>query len=412
MSKTIYIPAFSGGALNVLLRNNAKHLISKKSFRFYNPSKENMFSYPYMLISAHYGMKSKKTIEDEYGINFKKTLLLGDSGGFQVATGVLNLTPELRKQILEWLENNTNYAINLDIPPHVSTITKSLGIFDERLKDSVDNFEYFAKHQTGKTKFLNVLHGREIKLIQRWYEQVKRFNEDFTGGWSIGSCAQTTYNILLSLSVLFQNGEFKRLNKKENQLIHILGLSKPKDMIFLMYFTKKLNEMGLDNLSITHDSSTPQTAGVRSNYIYSYTPESFKWMQFSNQIKHETGVNYNAKLPCSCPVCKNLTLKDLYTPSVHREDSLGPMYYGILVMHNLFQIIDFKSKMQKIIDNDSKIIRDSILSIKSQNVLKIIDKMVANGGKNAISVVLKNKKILHANDDFVEQTNNKLGGLF
>lgn len=407
MSKSIYIPAFSAGALNVLFEKNTKHAITGKSFRFYNSSKENIFNYPYLLLSAHYGMKKKTPVEKNYGMDLKKTLLLGDSGGFQIATGVLDLTDQLKEKIFNWLENNTNYAINLDLPPHVSSNTKNAGIFNERLEKSVKNFEYFAKHQTGKTKFLNVLHGRELKLIQRWYDKVKCFNEDFTGGWAIGSCSLSTYNILLSLAFLLQNNELKRLDAKNNKsLVHILGLSKPKDMTFLMYFAKKLNEMHLNNLTISYDSSTPQTSGVRSHYVYGWTPKKFKWMKFSNQIKHEKNVNYDAKLPCSCPVCKTLTLKDLYTPSEHIEGCLGPLYYGYIVMHNFYQFLDFKHHMEKIINSNSKNIIDSILDIWMQSVLKIIDKMFKNGGKNAISIIHQNKKILMKNDDFVENPSN------
>lgn len=409
MSKTIYIPAFSCGALNVLLKKRTRHPKTNKLFNFYTPHKENMFNYPYLLLSAHYNLKAD--VKKDYYCNLKDTLILGDSGGYQIASGVLEFTNDLRKQIFEWLENNTTYAVNLDLPPYISNKKLAVGNFDKNLEQSVENFKYFAKHQTGKTKFLNVLQGRDIKSIQKWYDRIKQYSEDFTGGWSIGSASATTYNILLSLSFLFQNGEFDRLNKKDKQLIHILGLSKPKDMVVLSYLVKKLDENGFDNLNITYDSSTPQTAGVRSNYIYASTPSAFKWMQFSNQIKHEKNINYDAKLPCTCPVCKTLTLKDLYDPSIHVKDSLGPMYYGYLVMHNLFMLIDFKYKMDKIIDTDSKIIMDSIFDTKIQNVFKIVDKIVKNKNR-AINIVLQNKKILLAGDDFVEQNINKINNLF
>ena len=199
MSNTIFIPAVSNGALGIVMKKRMRHQKANKLYNFYAPSKDNLFNYPYLLRSAHYGLSDKKTVEELYQLDFKKTLLLGDSGGFQIATGVLELTKELRIEIFNWLETNTNYAINLDLPPHVSCNTKSAGIFDERMEKSIDNFKYFAKHQTGKTKFLNVLHGREIKLIQKWYDNVKCFNEDFTGGWAIGSVSLSTIPLILLL---------------------------------------------------------------------------------------------------------------------------------------------------------------------------------------------------------------------
>lgn len=413
MSKTIYIPAFSTGALNHIFIKNLKHNKTDKSFRFYTKNKNNIINYPYILFSAHYNLQYN--VEKSYGVDLKKSLVLGDSGGFQIATGKMEYTDELREKIFLWLENNTTYAIQLDLPPHVSCNNVYTGLFDERMKKSIENFKYFADNKMGKTKFLNVLHGREISLIQKWYDNIKCFNNDFDGGWAVGSAALSTYNILLSLAFLLQNNEFDRLDKryretKIKQLVHILGLSKSKDIIFLTYFAKKLNEINLNNIIITYDSSTPQTSGVRGGYMYSWTNEGFKWMKFSNQIKFEKNINYDAKLPCSCPICRTLTLKDLYAPSKKIQDALGPLYYGYICMHNFIKILEFKRFIQKSFDSNSQLIYDSFLNSSMLTILKIIDKMFEQKDK-AINVILQNKKVLKSHDDFIRK-NNSINNLF
>jgi len=108
--------------------------------------------YPYFLISAghnykDYNLRQKLNLQHD-------TLVIGDSGGYQISTNQLKWDNNLTKQIFNWLEHNCDIAINLDIP------LKDTSDFNINLNKSLINFEYFNNNQTGKIKYLNVLHVR------------------------------------------------------------------------------------------------------------------------------------------------------------------------------------------------------------------------------------------------------------
>ena len=88
---------------------------------------------------------------DQLGLD-DGVLVFGDSGGFQIATGALKWDKTIRERIFHWLEANSDVAANLDIPPRAKYENR----FAESMEISFDNFKWFEKHQSGKTKFLNV----------------------------------------------------------------------------------------------------------------------------------------------------------------------------------------------------------------------------------------------------------------
>lgn len=286
-NKAFYIPAFSSGALNQLLQKDTHHPISNKSFRFYQKEDEPLFHYPFILLSAHYGLRDDLT--QKYGANRNECVVFGDSGGFQIASGVLEFTEDLKKKIFEWLDAQTTYAINLDLPPYVSTQKKadSLNSFERKMEISEDNFKYFAervKQREKGTHFLNVQHGRSIQDLERWYKMAEPFADSFDGGWAIGSASFSFFTILQSILWMFKHDEFARLTERKKntgirQFVHVLGFSKVRYMFPVLYIQEKLNELGYD-VHLTFDSSSPQTMAVRGNYIYTWTKKGFQSTRF------------------------------------------------------------------------------------------------------------------------------------
>ena len=172
----IYFPSFSSAGIAPEL---------KQDFRFSNGTPCRFYSkdmgdirYPYFLISAGANFRNKDARKD-FGLS-DDVLVVGDSGGFQIKTGNLTWKPELKETILRWLEDNCDIAMNLDIPPGGKVFTD----YDECLKMSVDNFEYFAKHrQEGSADFINILQSGFDHRTLDWYNAVKDFQFE---GWSIG----------------------------------------------------------------------------------------------------------------------------------------------------------------------------------------------------------------------------------
>jgi hypothetical protein len=356
-SNFIYLPALSVGAwIHSVLKND--------DIKFFNKELTKYFHYPHVLSSAGHLYKKYPNYAERIKFNLKGGgLHMGDSGGYQIATKQLEYSDQLREDIFHWLENNTNLAVNLDIPPFVSNIsTPSESFFQDALDISYKNFKYFNEKQTGKTRFLTVMQGRCVDHWDRWYGKVKDF--DF-GGWCIGSVA---YNNSLTLQALFymlMHGEF---DKKKNQFFHILGTSKPEAFIYLIYFAHLLKKNTGCKSFITSDSSSPNKNAAFGGYYLTHDFLSFKFVNMTNRYKLEEGkpnlVNPEGKLPCNCKVCKALTLKDIFI--------WNSMSYTYLTLHNTLIFLEYINLIKRIMECDNTEMIESYFPAKIANNLKLI----------------------------------------
>ena len=134
----IYIPSFSVGVYGGDAKKNLM-IGDKLSVRFYSKDYSAKYRHPYFLVTAGHFYKNMNYFE-QMGFD-SDSLILGDSGGFQIATGALEYSDDLRYQIFNWLEHNSNVAMNLDIPPRI----KYEGQFDYCLQESKKNFKYLTR---------------------------------------------------------------------------------------------------------------------------------------------------------------------------------------------------------------------------------------------------------------------------
>jgi hypothetical protein len=364
-NRTIYFPAMGSGTQLISIKKDVKHIKNGMDFRNY--SDNALIYHPYMLFSAGHLLKKINFIK-EVGIDLNKNIVLGDSGGYQVATGVLKYTDAVRETIFNWLENNTSYAMNLDIPPwnlndHDYNGYKKLAL------DSSKNFEYFHKNDSKKTKFMNVLQGRNLKTLNIWYDAVKDF--DFEGGWGIGGTSINIFYVLQSLFFLYGKGEFKKYNNKK-ALIHVLGFSKASMMHYLMYFQAKLNNLGY-NITITYDSSTPFIQASFGNYFISARKEGIDLCKISHTIpKNDEYINFNTELPCKCNICKDMTWGDLWS-FLNDKKSFKTEFYYYVASHNFSVFLTYQRNIENLINIDNKTILNSYFSEREKRIFKIID---------------------------------------
>ena len=83
--------------------------------RFYSDDYPEKFRHKYFLVTAGHYYK-KMDIRQQMGLG-DDVLVFGDSGGYQIATGALKYSDDLREKIFHWLEANSDVAANLDIAP-------------------------------------------------------------------------------------------------------------------------------------------------------------------------------------------------------------------------------------------------------------------------------------------------------
>jgi queuine/archaeosine tRNA-ribosyltransferase len=353
----IYFPAFSVGPIIQSLKTG--QIQGNKNFRFYSKG-ESFFDYDKILISAAHNYKDIQTAE-KMCLNKEKNIIFGDSGGFQVATGQLKLCDDVRDKIFNWLENNTTVAAILDNPPFVSS-TNVVGqnSFEESLNITVNNAKYFEKFQSGKTQYLKILQGRSFEHIKCWYDNIKGFN--FTGGWAIGSASVNLFYILQSFLYLMKNGEFE---KNKGKIFHFFGVSKAHTFIYLIYLQELLNKNGID-IILTIDSSVPTILAAFGNYMLFLDNVSFKSCKIPNTVDY-TKLDIDDKLPCTCPVCKDLVYRDLLSNEL-KLDSKG---YSIITLHNLHKMLEYSNIIERLIrfnfDN-----LDNVFSSKELTIFNII----------------------------------------
>ena len=128
MNNFILYPALSSGISKFYFINN--DIVSdNKSIRYYNDSNVN---YPYFLLSAGHNFQFKNINEN---MQLNNAIVLGDSGGFQIVNDSKKCNLLNAPIIFDWLENNCNIGINLDIP-----VRNNIGIsFDDCLNISYNN---------------------------------------------------------------------------------------------------------------------------------------------------------------------------------------------------------------------------------------------------------------------------------
>jgi len=213
-----------------------------ESLNYLEPNK-GLFYYNWCLYSAgHANLDLSKPDESEdmfRNRNRATSLVLGDSGGFQIGKGVwegewrdptstevldqmaicvskgietvpvldkignpvfdkkgnpkttkidhvklyqarLDAAQKKRELVLTWMDALMDYGMVLDIPAWVSRspagkLATGISSYDEAVAATKFNNEYFIKNRNGNCKFLNVLQGETHNQADDWYEQMKHF---------------------------------------------------------------------------------------------------------------------------------------------------------------------------------------------------------------------------------------------
>ena len=357
MKKFIYIPSFDSAVSQLAGKKNLS-LKDGTPWRFWDENFPEFHQNKTFLVSAgHNYKKMNHTSEYEFPPDM---FVMGDSGGYQIATGVLTWNEELRTTIFKWLENNCAVAINLDLPPR----GQFAGKFHEALDFSVKNFQYFHENQTGKVKFLNVLHGSTYDKYKHWYNSVSAYEFN---GWACGGSIGKLNALMDWLIVLLEGGEF---DKKSVEYVHMLGASSILDFLVLAQIQKSLFERG-STTTITTDSSTPSRGTAYGLY---YTGFDFKNLAFKYiTIPKKADVSKFAiqRLPVvnemDEKIFKNYTLEEYY--------QFKSEHYAWMVLHNYIVFLDAYRLANDYIWSDYGIL-EQIVNSDTLRMLRVIDKII------------------------------------
>lgn len=354
-----YIPSLSSGNSRYWLLKNKQFEggIFNGTSRFYTKEYPEKFQHPSFLISAGHCPTTRLSFREELGL--QDALVLGDSGGHQLATGAVSFEAIMRKrdEIFEWLEATSDVSMNLDIPPRNMYENR----FQEALDLSLINFKYFANKQTGKTDFLNILQVRSESETVHWYNTVKGLPFK---GWGIGS-AGSVRKIMHTVALLLDSGEF---DKPDNKWFHYLGVTSISYLFLLAMLQRKFNEKYNGRVIFMTDSSSPNRATIFGQYYYGV---DFKRMAYTALSFPKNGVTYDrtTPLPCTleCPACAGRTFDAIadFTES----------QYMLLTNHNMAVFQNIIDQINRIVDCPVEVM-ETILSREFIQLYKSIDEMI------------------------------------
>ena len=156
---------------------------------------DSYYHYGGALYSAGHADRNLTRCDDKEPMIHKRdrsrTTIVGDSSGFQLATGVIKMDwanikgaegDKFREEILRYLEHTSDWSMTLDVPAFaaVPPLSAKTGLtkFEDTLDISVHNLHYFMKHRVpGATKFLNVISGSTPDNSKLWYDTIKHFSK-------------------------------------------------------------------------------------------------------------------------------------------------------------------------------------------------------------------------------------------
>jgi hypothetical protein len=219
------------------------------------------------------------------------TILLGDSGGFQAATGVLKYpwypkpkqTPEeyqsdkddVRLKLLRWLEATADYSMVLDWPTYAlvkygfdpvtgQSLHPSLKSFNDCLTGSLDNHNFFIKNRKeGATKFLNVLQGRNMEEGDIWWDAAKDLPFE---SWAFSNVQASNFTINLRRLIIMRDENYLA----GREWLHYLGNGKIKAGCALTSLQRALRKHVDDQLTISFDAASPFVMTAKGQMYYGH----------------------------------------------------------------------------------------------------------------------------------------------
>jgi len=333
---------------------------------FLNP-KSKLWHYGYGLYSAGQfsGFSNKPCAVTNRDRD--NTVILGDSGGFQIGKGTLNGTKhfnkaktsaevcemwrnsrDIPKWIVNWLETHSDYAMTIDMPlwakfPSNKDTPFHKCSIDELIELSVENLDFINFNQRGNTKWLSVLQGIDAKDSLQWWNAVKKYK--FSGwalagnvGWRGG-----LENVLRYVMLIRDDNGFS----KKQEWMHVLGVSQPIWAVLLTQIQRSIRiHCKNPNFRVSYDSASPFQLGGRYQRVARY-PKYGKRLDSWVMGAHEAPINpiyakdkQRYQFPYPSPLGDLMSNNELnWNGQFNKKVPLDSIGGHMLTNHNLFVFV-------------------------------------------------------------------------
>lgn len=255
----------------------------------------SIYFYPAALYSAGHAYLDPNDSDVQESMVQKRdrsrTVVLGDSGGFQIATGVLKWPwtkkkgqddvqwerdkDKMRLQILRWLEHTADYSMVLDVPTYGlvkfgfdpvtgESMHPGMKTFRDCLNVSLENYDFFIKNRVeGATKFLNVLQGRNEAEGDVWWEAVKDLPFET---WAFSNVQASNFAINLRRLIIMRDGKY--LDGRD--WLHYLGNGKIKAGCALTTLQRCIRQYINPDITLSYDAASPFVMTAKGQLYYGY----------------------------------------------------------------------------------------------------------------------------------------------
>lgn len=357
-----------------------KGLCNMESMNWLN-SKESLFPYKYSLYSAgHADMDLSKHVPKEDMVRNREadTIMLADSGGFQIAKGVWpgqwadpkdKNAEKKREQVIAWQMGIATHGMTMDIPTWTYLDKKAselCGIhsYDDAVNATHFNNEFWMANRGGDLKILNVLQGSNHAEADHWYDKMKGFCSDKADrpfdGWGMGGQNMCDVHLVLKrLVTLIHEG---LLEKGQHDWMHFLGTSKLEWACLLTDIQRSVRRHANENFTISFDCASPFLATAngqvynsiriddRGKWSYQMEPtiDNKKYSGDSTPFRDAVLADGVHKLFEDSPITERLTIGDVchYAPGMlnkigkEGKTSWDSFSYALLMGHNVWMHIE------------------------------------------------------------------------
>ena len=430
----LYLPAMQANSAAKLADPRAKLgdkersiQLTAKELNWFEPDNRN-WSYNWCLASA--GHLANDAKPNAITNRHPSTVVLGDSGGYQVGTGALKELKDwlkyqndpvavrklwrqspVRQKIVQWLDTNCTYAMTIDMPLWVGmpkhAAKSPFHRFSERdlIDISVENLDFLMSERDSITgaKYLNVLQGfspvagdvaGSMASEERWFDAVKEYELE---GWSLGGDVGWRggiYRVLRRILLLRDAG----LLAAPREWLHVLGVSQLTWAVYLSAVQRGIRANVNEEFTVSFDSASPyMMAGRFQQYAIQpkITGNINDWV-LRHQLLPMGYAVANAKtaqpFPQSSPVASKLSLQDLNPRkgdfAVKTTDDLSD---EVLCNHNVYVYLQaFRA------GNDAVFKRGGVAPAELKDAAKFIESLFAakdwesalNSGKDSLQALL------------------------
>ena len=339
---------------------------------------DSYYYYPFGLYSAgHAQLDLDKTDIHEAMIQKRdrsKTVILGDSGGFQIAKGVIKLDWEdainptsnareaLCEKMLRWLEYTADWSMTLDFPAFaaIPPYNKKTGLTDvqQTIDMSLYNLDYFVRNRVpGATKFLNVLSGADEKSSQDWFDLVVPFSDPKFVKENYGDEARTLEGYAMAgvnigqMSLLLKRIlQLRERGLLENKgWIHCLGTGKLHWACYLTSIQRMLRKHDSPNIQVSFDAASPfVNTAYGQTYTYNYFDKKRFGYMMDRAIDNKDLKGTKMPMPFKSPIMDRLKVGDicvnghgdLNKQGKETSTSWDTLSYSLYMSHSVHNHID------------------------------------------------------------------------